>query len=224
MANILHIETATKNCSVSVATKGQCIALVEENDKQFSHAEKLQRFIIRSLQHAGMGLKDINTIAVSEGPGSYTGLRIGVATAKGLCYALDIPLISISTLEIIARKVKGYQKIIPLLEARKMEVYTAIFDDRYQLLEKPHTKILNSDSFKDYTSVEKVAFIGNAVEKWNELTKGECTTIKTLPSAKEMIAPAFEAYQNQEFVNTAYFEPFYLKDFIAGPSKKAKAR
>jgi len=224
MANILHIETATKNCSVSVATKGQCIALVEENDKQFSHAEKLQRFINRSLQHAGMGLKDINTIAVSEGPGSYTGLRIGVATAKGLCYALDIPLISISTLEIIARKVKGYQKIIPLLEARKMEVYTAIFDDRYQLLEKPHTKILNSDSFKDYTSVEKVAFIGNAVEKWNELTKGECTTIKTLPSAKEMIAPAFEAYQNQEFVNTAYFEPFYLKDFIAGPSKKAKAR
>ncbi len=224
MANILHIETATKNCSVSVATKGQCIALVEENDKQFSHAEKLQRFINRSLQHAGMGLKDINTIAVSEGPGSYTGLRIGVATAKGLCYALDIPLISISTLEIIARKVKGYQKIIPLLEARKMEVYTAIFDDRYQLLEKPHTKILNSDSFKEYTSVEKVAFIGNAVEKWNELTKGECTTIKTLPSAKEMIAPAFEAYQNQEFVNTAYFEPFYLKDFIAGPSKKAKAR
>ena len=224
MANILHIETATKNCSVSVATRGECIALVEEHDKQFSHAEKLQRFINRSLQQAGLELKDINAIAVSEGPGSYTGLRIGVATAKGLCYALDIPLISISTLEIIARQVKGYQRIIPLLEARKMEVYTAIFDDRYQLLEKPHTEILKTDSFKEHTSVDKVAFIGNAVEKWDELTKGECTTIRTFPSAKEMIAPALEAYQNEDFVDTAYFEPFYLKDFIAGPPKKVKAR
>ena len=224
MANILHIETATKNCSVSVATRGERIALVEEHDKQFSHAEKLQRFINRSLQQAGLELKDINAIAVSEGPGSYTGLRIGVATAKGLCYALDIPLISISTLEIIARQVKGYQRIIPLLEARKMEVYTAIFDDRYQPLEKPHTEILKTDSFNEHTSVDKVAFVGNAVEKWNELTKGECTTISTLPSAKEMIAPALEAYHNEDFVDTAYFEPFYLKDFIAGPPKKAKAR
>lgn len=223
MANILHIETATKNCSVSVSSKGERIALVEEHDKQFSHAEKLQRFINRSLQEAGLELSDISAIAVSEGPGSYTGLRIGVATAKGLCYALDLPLISISTLEVLARQVHGYQRIIPLLEARKMEVYTAVFDDRYQLIEKPHTKTLTSDSFKEHTSVEKVAFVGNAVEKWDELTKGEYVTIGTMPSAKEMIAPAFEAYQHSDFVDTAYFEPFYLKDFIAGPPKKAKA-
>jgi tRNA threonylcarbamoyladenosine biosynthesis protein TsaB len=219
MAYILHIETSTKNCSVSVAYKGKCIALIEEEDMHFSHAEKLQSFINKAVQEADITLKELDAVAVSEGPGSYTGLRIGVATAKGLCYALDLPLISISTLANLARQIQGYERIIPLLEARKMEVYTAVFDDKFQMIKKPHTEVLKTDSFIDYVANYSVAFVGNAVDKWNDLTNERYFTKKTIPSSREMILPAFKAYQNKDFVDMAYFEPFYLKDFIAGPTK-----
>ena len=220
MAYILHIETSTKQCSVSVACNGKCIALVEEDNRHFSHAEKLQSFINKTIHDADITLKDLDAVAVSEGPGSYTGLRIGVATAKGLCYALDLPLISISTLESLARQIQGYDRIIPLLEARKMEVYTAVFDAEFQIIEKPHAEALTTDSFINDTSNYSVVFIGNAVDKWNDLTNEKFPTKNTIPSSREMILPAFLAYQNNDFVDMAYFEPFYLKDFIAGPTKK----
>ena len=146
-------------------------------------------------------------------------MRIGVATAKGLCYALDLPLISISTLASLARQIQGYERIIPLLEARKMEVYTAVFDAEFKMIEKPRTEVLNTDSFMNYLSDYSVAFVGNAVDKWNDLTNEKYATEKTIPSSREMILPAFSAYQNKDFVDIAYFEPFYLKDFIAGPTK-----
>ena len=219
MAYILHIETSTKHCSVSVAYNAKCIALIEENNMHFSHAEKLQSFINKAVQKADITLKELDAVAVSEGPGSYTGLRIGVATAKGLCYALDLPLISISTLESLARQIQGYERIIPLLEARKMEVYTAVFDAEFQMIKKPHTEVLKTDSFIDYIANYSVAFVGNAVDKWNDLTNESYATKNTIPSSREMILPAFTAYQNKDFVDMAYFEPFYLKDFIAGPTK-----
>ena len=220
MAYILHIETSTKNCSVSLGYKGACMATVEQHDQHFSHAEKLQSFINKAMQDAQLSLNDLDAVAVSEGPGSYTGLRIGVATAKGLCYALDLPLIAISTLESLARQVDdGQERIIPLLEARKMEVYTAVFDNEYQLMEKPYTQILKPDSFAHYLSNYSVAFVGNAVEKWNEVRADKNFNKNTMPGAKEMLVPAFKAYQDKNFADMAYFEPFYLKDFIAGPTK-----
>ena len=219
MAYILHIETSTKNCSVSLGYKGVCVATFEQRDQHFSHAEKLQGFINKAMQDAQLSLSDLDAVAVSEGPGSYTGLRIGVATAKGLCYALDIPLIAISTLENLARQVDEHERIIPLLEARKMEVYTAVFDNEYQVIEKPHTQILKPDSFANYLSNYSVAFVGNAVERWNDLRYVKNFSKSTMPGAKEMLVPAFKAYQDKNFADTAYFEPFYLKDFIAGPAK-----
>jgi len=219
MAYILHIETSTKQCSVSIANQGKCMALIEEEDLNFSHAEKLQSFINQAARAAKIKLKDLDAVAVSEGPGSYTGLRIGVATAKGLCYALDIPLISISTLESLARQIYAYERIIPLLEARKMEVYTAVFDAEYQFVKKPFIQELSRDSFMDYTSNYKVAFVGNAVEKWNNTTDNKYFIKKTKPSSREMILPSYQAYKDEKFEDIAYFEPFYLKNFIPGPTK-----
>ena len=157
MATILNLETATTNCSVSIAMEGKTIALLEDNSPKYSHAEKLHLFIERSLKEANIQSADLNAVAVSKGPGSYTGLRIGVSAAKGLCYALDIPLISINTLSSMAHSVKiddGY--IIPLLDARRMEVYAAVFD---------HGK---NDDGQDLTSsvLKKIMDLGRSRLDW----------------------------------------------------------
>ncbi len=213
---ILNIETATKNCSVSLAKNGETILCKEIAEQGYSHAEKLHVFIEEILKETGIGANDLNGIAVSKGPGSYTGLRIGVSTAKGLCYALGIPLISVDTLQVLAKQVvieNGL--IVPMLDARRMEVYSAIFDKSYSKIKEVQAEILTENSYAD--SPETFYFIGDCQEK--------CKTVLTaanfyflpeivFPSANEMSALSFEKFINNDFEDVAYFEPFYLKDFF----------
>jgi tRNA threonylcarbamoyladenosine biosynthesis protein TsaB len=217
---ILNIETATKNCSVSISKDGNLIALKEICEANFSHAEKLHNFIKDILKESNLTFEDLSAIAISKGPGSYTGLRIGVSTAKGLCFALDIPLISILTLEALAHAIKidsGY--IIPLLDARRQEVYTAIFDSEYKPIKETYNYILEENSFAQY---DKITFIGDGATKTKEIISHPNATFLEgyYPSAKEMISLSYKKFCNKIFEDVAYFEPFYLKDFHVTLSKK----
>ena len=217
MSYILNIETATTNCSVSLSKEGETLVLKEDYNTNYSHAESLHVFIEEVVKHANIQLSQINAVAVSKGPGSYTGLRIGVSAAKGLCFSLDIPLISVDTLESLAHQAlieNGV--IIPLLDARRMEVYSAIYDNKHQEIRPIEAEIITESSFSDYLNTSKVYFIGDGVGKIK-------TTINhpnaifidgKLPSAKNMSVLAFDKYKKSDFEDVAYFEPFYLKDFI----------
>ncbi|WP_417557966.1 tRNA (adenosine(37)-N6)-threonylcarbamoyltransferase complex dimerization subunit type 1 TsaB [Mesoflavibacter zeaxanthinifaciens] len=223
MAYILNIETATTNCSVSVAKDGKTITLKEDYDNGYSHAEKLHVYIDEVLKEAQIEKQQLDAIAVSKGPGSYTGLRIGVSAAKGLCFALDIPLIAVSTLEALAHQVKAENGlIIPMLDARRLEVYSAIFNSDYQEVRAIEAQILDENSFSEYLKESKVYFIGNGVKKTMDLITNENAVFieEKLPSANEMSALSFEAYKKSNIQDVAYFEPFYLKDFVALKSKK----
>lgn len=219
MRHILCIETTTTNCSVSISKDGDVLALKELNNANYSHSEKLHLFIEDVLEQAKILKKDLGAIAVSKGPGSYTGLRIGISAAKGLCYALDIPLISIDTLNALALQVKNEKAyVVPMLDARRMEVYTAVFDDQYNLFEKTNAKILNESSFLSYLEKGKVIFIGNANDKFKTVCNHPNAVFidDALPSAKEMCSEAYLKYKISDFENVAYFEPYYLKDFVSG--------
>ena len=156
------------------------------------------------------------------GPGSYTGLRIGVSAAKGLCFALDIPLISIPTLDSLSRKIKindGY--IVPLIDARRMEVYTAIFDSKYSCIEPTSAKILDAKSYNKILKSDSVYFVGNATQKTNAIINHKNAVFsEQLPSASQMCSLSHQKFEAKIFEDTAYFEPYYLKDFVAFPSKK----
>jgi tRNA threonylcarbamoyladenosine biosynthesis protein TsaB len=221
MTYILQIETATRNCSVALAKDGQTLLCKEIAESGFSHAEKLHVFMEAILKEAQLEFKDLSAIAVSQGPGSYTGLRIGVSAAKGLCYSLNIPLIAIDTLETLARKLtieKGV--IIPMIDARRMECYTAVFDTTHQKVKAIQSEIIDENSFGEIQ--ETIHFVGDGATK--------CKTVLTdakfvfhdeieFPSANEMSAIAFDKYKKNDTVDVAYFEPFYLKDFML-PSAK----
>ena len=164
MAYILNIETATTNCSVSLSFDGEILAIREDYNDKYSHSERLHTYIDEVLKESKIRSNELSAIAVSKGPGSYTGLRIGVSTAKGLCFALDKPLISIPTLESLANQVitdKGV--IIPMLDARRLEVYASVYDWGYKQVRKTKAEILDSNSFSDYLSNNTVAFIGSGV-------------------------------------------------------------
>jgi len=217
MSHILCIETATTNCSVSVCNNGKLLALVEDNGKNYSHAERLHTSIQKVLQKANLNKSQLNAIAVSKGPGSYTGLRIGVSAAKGLCYALDLPLIALPTLHVLAQQVQQETDyIIPMLDARRMEVYAAVFDANYNSIRETKAEILSETSYSNYLDQGKVAFIGNGVEKFAAVCQHPNAVFiaDKLPSAREMCAPATEKFFQNDFENLAYFEPFYLKDFM----------
>lgn len=219
MAYILCIETTTTNCSVSIVQAGKTIALLEENRENYSHSENLHGFISKALEQASISKSQLDAVAVSMGPGSYTGLRIGVSAAKGLCYALDIPLISVDTLYTLALQVKDEEAyIVPMLDARRMEVYTALYDNQHNLLEKTNAKILNDSSFLSYLEKGKVIFIGNANDKFKTVCSHPNAVYvdDALPSANEMCSEAYFKYKKSDFENVAYFEPFYLKDFVGG--------
>ncbi len=224
MALILSIESSTKNCSVAVARDGEVLAIRELCEKRFSHAEKLHSFVLEVMSESTHDLSELDAVAVSKGPGSYTGLRIGVSTAKGLCYAIDKPLISVPTLESLARQVdaSGDELIVPLLDARRMEVYSAVFDSGYTQVRETRAEVIDAASFSEYLEKSKIFFLGDGVEKTRTLIDHPNAVFvrNRYPSSKEAAVLAEIRYKEKSFEDLAYFEPFYLKDFIAGKPKK----
>lgn len=218
MAKLLCIETATTNCSVALSENESVIALREDNSKSYSHAERLHKFIDEVLKVGQTTLEEVDAIVVSKGPGSYTGLRIGVSAAKGLCYAADIPLISVPTLQSLSLAIEGdFDFIVPMLDARRMEVYSAVFTDKGTQIRETRAEILQTDSFESFLEKGKIAFVGNGVEKFQEICyTSSAQFFTTLPSAKELPALAYEKWKQNEFEDVAYFDPYYLKDFIKG--------
>ncbi|MDH5413045.1 MAG: tRNA (adenosine(37)-N6)-threonylcarbamoyltransferase complex dimerization subunit type 1 TsaB [Flavobacteriaceae bacterium] len=223
MTLILNIETATKNCSVSLADGKNLLLLKEVNDGSYSHGEMLHVYIDEVIKKARKNLNDLDAVAVSKGPGSYTGLRIGVSAAKGLCYSLDVPLISVSTLASLASilKVEKDALIIPLLDARRMEVYSCIYDSDYHQIRGIKAEIITENSFATYLDKGKVYFLGDGANKCKEtiIHKNAIFLDNYFPSAKEMVYFSSQKFENKDFEDVAYFEPFYLKDFIAIKSK-----
>jgi len=220
---ILNIETATTNCSVSLAKEGTVIGLKEDNNLSYSHAERLHVYIDEVLKTANVSKNQLSAIAISKGPGSYTGLRIGVSAAKGLCYALSLPLISIPTLEALAHQVENPNGVVvAMLDARRLEVYSAIYDSNFQETRTTEAEIITSESYRELLESSAVYFIGNGVAKTKALiTHQNAHFIENkLPSAQQMCALSFDKFKSNTFEDVAYFEPFYLKDFIAIPSKK----
>lgn len=223
MAYILNIETSTTNCSVALSNSGIVVGLKEDNNSEYSHAERLHVYIDEVLKTAKVTIDQLEAIAISKGPGSYTGLRIGVSAAKGLCYALSIPLISVPTLEALAHQVEAPKGvIIAMLDARRMEVYSAIYDSDYNEIRPTEAEVLTSESYDDLLELSPVYFIGNGVAKTKDIiTHKNAQFIEDkLPSAQQMCALSYDKFNKNDFEDVAYFEPFYLKDFIAIPSKK----
>lgn len=217
MGLILSLETTTTNCSVSLSLDDKLIALKENKSKSYSHSEKLHLFIEEVFKQTAYSLSDLDALAVSKGPGSYTGLRIGVSAAKGLCFSLDIPLLAIDTLEALSQQAlhKDYEFIIPMLDARRMEVYTAVFDSTGKKTSPTEAKILQEDAYQEYLNKGKTLCIGNAVEKFKPICSHKnAFFLEVLPSAKEMIHLAEQQYKKNDIVDVAYFEPYYLKDFL----------
>ena len=223
MALILNIETSTTNCSVSLSKDEETLILKEDNDSGYSHAEKLHLYIKWVIDHSSFKPSDLDAISVSKGPGSYTGLRIGVSTAKGLCYALDKPLIAVPTLEALAYQIKvDSGLIVPMLDARRMEVYTAIFDKDYRLHSETRAQILDHSSFKKTLDLNPMYFLGNGIEKLKTvLNHSNAHFIEgKLPSASTLGIIANKKFKMNNFEDVAYFEPYYLKDFVGIKSNK----
>jgi len=223
MALILNLETATTNCSVSLARDGKTIAIKERDTPNYSHSEQLHVFIQEVVQRASVSLNDLDAIAVSKGPGSYTGLRIGVSAAKGLCFSLDIPLISVATLKSMAGQqiARGFNILIPVLDARRMEVYSKVFDNQLNEIRGTRAEIIDENSFKAYLQSGKVLLLGSGAKKCKEVLPDKITyDFECVPSAKEMSKLSFDKYQKEDFEDVAYFEPYYLKDFILQTAKK----
>jgi tRNA threonylcarbamoyladenosine biosynthesis protein TsaB len=218
MALILNLESATTNCSVSLARDGKLIALKEHDTPKYSHAEQLHVFIQEVLASVSLKMNDLDAVAVSKGPGSYTGLRIGVSAAKGLCFALNIPLIAIPTLSNLAMKATdtGFDFVIPVLDARRMEVYSAVFDNGLNQVRDTRAEIIDQDSFQEYIPKGKILILGSGAEKCKEPLVGVNVAFdtKVVPSSKEMCLASFDKFNKNEFEDVAYFEPYYLKDFI----------
>jgi tRNA threonylcarbamoyladenosine biosynthesis protein TsaB len=216
MAVILNLETATKNCSVALAKEGKTIACKEIAEQNFSHAEKLHVFIEELLRENHLKFSDLNAIAVSQGPGSYTGLRIGVSSAKGFCYALNIPLIAIDTLQLLAKQIQIEDGIIiPMIDARRMEVFTAFFDKGFNQIRSTQAEIIDENSYQEIS--EKIHLVGDGTEKFkNTLTDNKFVFHSDIvfPSANQMSELSFDKYKKSDFVDFAYFEPYYLKDFV----------
>ena len=220
MPLILGIETATKNCSVALFKDGVLIAEKQHMADGYTHAEQLTLFIEEVVNSAAISLKDIDAVALSKGPGSYTGLRIGTSTAKGLCYALDIPLLAISTLKVIAYAMAENNKsaiYCPMIDARRMEVFSALFDKNNKEIRGVQADVVDEKTYAEFLENE-VLFFGDGALKCKEIINHKNAKFieGIFPSAKDIGILANTKFENKEFEDVAYFEPFYLKDFVAG--------
>ncbi|MBQ6613440.1 MAG: tRNA (adenosine(37)-N6)-threonylcarbamoyltransferase complex dimerization subunit type 1 TsaB [Alistipes sp.] len=233
MALILSIETGTDICSVALANDGELMAL-RESDEGRDHAKKVALFVDELLRETGVQPSDIDAIAVGKGPGSYTGLRIGVSFAKGMCYALDIPLIAIGSLDALAEVARedfdagildieeedwAQAKLCPMVDARRMEVYAQVFDVEGEAKSDVVAEVVTEESFNEWRSKGKFVIFGNGAKKCAEILP-DAIIEDVVPSARGIVRLAEEAFNAGKFEDLAYFEPFYLKDFIVIPSKK----
>jgi tRNA threonylcarbamoyladenosine biosynthesis protein TsaB len=231
MAYILSIETSTNVGSVALHKAGVLLSNVEIYT-QYSHSEKLTLLIEQVIQNANINTQEIEAIAISQGPGSYTGLRIGVATCKGLCFALDKPLLSVSTLASMSKSLNAYLDLqeeetwlCPMLDARRMEVYCALYDKNNQLQMPITAKIIDENSFEDVLKDKKIIFFGNGAKKCKEILEYQKNALfitddlYEAPLAKNMGELAYQSFLDKDFQDIAYFEPFYLKDFVVTQPK-----
>lgn len=226
MALILSLETASPVCSVALHDEGVIKASSHLYISQ-SASSKLAVMVDELLHRCDLKPNQLNAVAVSEGPGSYTGLRIGVASAKGLCYALDIPLIAVNTLESLVQKVAAQFSddviLCPMLDARRMEVYCLLANNKGEVLEPTQAKVIDESSFADLLSKNKMVFFGNGAAKCKEaITNPNAIFLSDItPSADQIGELAFKKFQAQQFEDLADFEPFYLKDFLIKKPKPA---
>lgn len=234
MALILNIETSTTVCSVCISKDGKVLSFRESNDEK-THAKLLTVFIDEIVKEQNIKFDDFDAVAVSMGPGSYTGLRIGVSTAKGLCYAKDLPLIAINTLQAmangVAQKIKNGEIeindfensiLVPMIDARRMEVYSSFFNSKIETIREIKAEIIDETSYQEILENKQMIFFGDGSEKIKNTVKHKnaifINDINT--SSLPMADIAEKAYRNSEFKDIAYFEPFYLKDFVATIPKK----
>jgi len=230
MPTILHIESSTLTCSVAISRNGNTLALQESHDQSHAHSEKLVVYIDEVIKQAELKPADLDAVCVSKGPGSYTGLRIGVSAAKGLCYGLGIPLLSVGSLESMAYLAKtnfgndlaDISFLCPMIDARRMEVYMQLFDLSLNQLQAVSAEIIDEQSFASELEKGRVVFFGDGAAKCKEIIQHTNAVFldgfKT--SASGMIPLAEAKLANQQFEDVAYFEPYYLKDFVAGKPKK----
>lgn len=218
---ILHLETATKVCSVALSLNGEMKQLKETQEDGYSHGENLTSFVEEVLKQEGITPQQLSAVCVTSGPGSYTGLRIGVSTAKGLCYALSIPLIAVDALSAIrdtaAAKYPG-KNIIPMIDARRMEVFSAAYDKEGSLLKPVSADIIEADTYQEF---EPFVACGDGAEKLKPTWEGRNIVFDEtlLSSAMGQISRAYTKFREQQFEDVAYFEPFYLKDFVMNTKK-----
>ena len=226
MSYILNLETSTQQCSVALSKEGKCISKKKLLTENFSHSEKLHLFIKDVIHEAGVVISNLEAIGVSKGPGSFTGLRIGVAAAKGLCFALDIPLISINTLTLMVQPFLNqnfFDFFIPMLDARRMEVYTAIFNKKKNIIMQTTALVLTQDSFVDNVGSGNCLIIGNGASKFQTLNpkiKNHHNNEIHYPSAEDMCSLVWKKFINRDFEALKSFEPYYLKDFQTTSLKK----
>ncbi len=223
MALILNIETSTNICSVALSENNKIVTLKETNIKN-SHSELLSVFVEEIFKEEKINASKLSAVAVSKGPGSYTGLRIGVSLAKGLCYGSGLPMISVNTLEALAfgfaKTVSDKALFCPMLDARRMEVYCSIFDNNLNVMVPTKAEIVNENSFAGILENNKVYFFGNGACKCKNLITNKNAVFSEFDvSATFMANIAYKKYKSKDFEDVAYFNPFYLKDFVAIPSK-----
>ena len=226
MSLILSIDTSTKVCSVALHQDGKLLAINELYTEK-SHSGMLTTLCDNVVKYAGFSLKSLDAVAVAKGPGSYTGLRIGVSTAKGFCFALDKPLIAVNTLEAMAYQLKDFYAethlLCPMIDARRMEVYCQILDNQMNVISETEAKIINDSSFSKILDEKKIVFFGDGAAKCQaEITHKNAVflPIEVHPSAKTVGLLATKSFEKSLFENVVTFEPFYLKDFVGTQPKK----
>lgn len=227
MSKILSLETGTDVCSVALSQGNELIAICE-NDGEIAHAANLSVFIDKVLKETDTRVADLDAVAVSEGPGSYTGIRIGASTAKGLCFGANKPLIAVGSLQSLVmlaldeiENIQANTLLCPMIDARRMEVYTALFDTNGKNISETSAQIVDENTFAELLKSHNIIFFGNGADKCKQVIQSEnAVFIDIKASARGLVNVAAQKFNNSDFVDTAYFEPFYLKDFVVTTSKK----